>query len=754
MAIAEELKVVVRAEVDRAKRELQQFNQSLQKTERSARDSGGAMRSMGQSIGRMVAAGVTIAGTVRAIQALSKAAIEAASSFEVQRTEFGIFLGDIEEGEDLFNELRRLSARTPLQMETISNAAKQLISFGTEVADVEQQIQMLGDASLGNAQKLETLTRAFGRVQARGRASMEEVNMAMEAGLPIIDELAEQMGVTKEAVFDLISTGKVGFGEWQAAFEEMTGAGGQFEDGMVKLSETFAGKVSTMKDNWTAFLDALTNLEPFKNIVGAVSEVLSELTDMVSLTRAAMEIQGRLEEEGGAPTLAERVTLEEQRLQAMRRTVFSAAVGGGRSPVSTEQLRLQELLVGELRDRLAMEESYQRSLEDNTAAIEENTKEYGETGTFKNLEKMLGKRESGITPDYGGYASGPSLSGTGFNNLYLAQNMLFDQMREGEPIFDDFGTAIHGAAMEAERASITTDYSRQMSIEAHQALRDMSGSMELAAEKARLAEEGARLLTDALLDLIDSMDIGDAGEGLSWFAQLVDDLLTKGPIQAVLNAISNFIDMVVGAFRRGQSDAEIISGNIGEAQEFIDDLAAAYDDELDLREDFVNELRDMFDLEFDVLRDAWERNLISTEEFIDGMTGLNEQQAEAVGTAEKRSDVIDQIEALKDEIDAAQAELDAMTEWEKFWSNEDERLEQMIDMYEERIRELYDELPSSDGSGWDKLVDFFTQGRSDEPVGGITVNVSGDVYGDGDLGEKILDSIETARSRFFSFWGN
>ena len=283
MAVAEELKVVIRAEVANAQRDMQKFNRSLDKTKGRAIDAGGAMKAMGANLVKMVAAGAGIVALVALLKKVTAASLAAAASFEVQQVEFGVFLQDIEKGNQLFRQLQRFSAETPLALENITTAAKQLISFGTDVADVQYQIKLLGDAALGNSQKLETLTRAFGRVQARGRASMEEVNMAMEAGLPIIDELAKQMGVTKAAVFDLISQGKVGFAEWQSAFENMTGEAGRFNNGMAKLAETFTGKLSTLKDNLKLLGAAMQEdlLPKFKEAFDFATRIIQNITLLV-----------------------------------------------------------------------------------------------------------------------------------------------------------------------------------------------------------------------------------------------------------------------------------------------------------------------------------------------------------------------------------------------------------------------------------------------------------------------------------------
>ena len=62
-------------------------------------------------------------------------------------------------------------------------------------------------------------------------------------------KLAKALGTSQAEIFDLISTGAVGFEEFQAAFKAMTSEGGKFNDGMSILAQTFEGKLSTAMDN-------------------------------------------------------------------------------------------------------------------------------------------------------------------------------------------------------------------------------------------------------------------------------------------------------------------------------------------------------------------------------------------------------------------------------------------------------------------------------------------------------------------------
>ena len=47
--------------------------------------------------------------------------------------------------------------------------------------------------------------------------------------------------------------------------------------------------------------------------------------------------------------------------------------------------------------------------------------------------------------------------------------------------------------------------------------------------------------------------------------------------------------------------------------------------EIRAREEYIKKLEEQFDLEFDVLRDQWQRNRITTDEFLDGIEELGDE---------------------------------------------------------------------------------------------------------------------------------
>lgn len=268
----DELRLIISAEVDRALRDMERFEDQIEKTEKTAKASAVNWDKVSRSM-MIFSAGVAAAGV---------GAVKFAADIEAQETAFGVLLGSVEKGTQLFAELKQFSASTPLQLQDITRGAQTLMAFGTEAANVQTELRMLGDAAMGNASKLDSLVRAYGKLQAKGRASLEELNMFTENGVPIMEQLALQTGQTTEEIFRMVSAGQIGFSDVQMALEALTSDGGKFAGMMETVSQTTTGKFSTALDNLKLSAAELgKELLPMANsVLDAVTKVAQKFTDL------------------------------------------------------------------------------------------------------------------------------------------------------------------------------------------------------------------------------------------------------------------------------------------------------------------------------------------------------------------------------------------------------------------------------------------------------------------------------------------
>ena len=216
-----------------------------------------------------------------AIVGIGVAAVKSAGDMEMLATQFEVMLGSAEKATKMMDQLEEFSARTPFQLPDLAKGTQNLLAFGVAEENVLDAMRMLGDTAGGSREKLMGLVLAYGKVQVKGKASMEELNMIAEKGVPIFTTLMAQIGVgSKEAFFKMVSAGKIGKDAIKQAFRTMTSEGGIFFQGMKKSSETFQGVLSTLKDVINITLASLG-----KSMLPVLKEYASKITDIVLKVR-------------------------------------------------------------------------------------------------------------------------------------------------------------------------------------------------------------------------------------------------------------------------------------------------------------------------------------------------------------------------------------------------------------------------------------------------------------------------------------
>lgn len=248
-----------------------------------------------------VAAGQMIADFAK--QASSKLAevvksgVDYNATMESYLTNFKVMLGSEEAAATKLSEIRKMAASTPFSLDDLTSGTQTLLQFGIASDDTTGVLQRLGDISLGNAEKLQTLTRAYGKMSSAQKVTLENVNMMIDAGFNPLNQICDATGESMSDLYKRISDGKVSFSELEAAVEAATSQGGQFYNGMLEASQTFSGRMSTLKDNVSALTGELTS-----GLFAALGELVVKLNEVAVSFLDSDEKMAQLKETIGIAT--------------------------------------------------------------------------------------------------------------------------------------------------------------------------------------------------------------------------------------------------------------------------------------------------------------------------------------------------------------------------------------------------------------------------------------------------------------------
>ena len=221
-------------------------------------------------------------------------AVDYQKSMEYYTTSFTVMTGSADKAGETVKKLADIGATTPFDMPQLADATSLLMNFGFSADDAVGSMMMLGDISQGNAEKLNTIARAYGKMNSAQKVSLESINMMIDAGFNPLQEISEKTGESMQSLYDRVSKGKMSVDEITESMKRSTSEGGKYFQSMDAQSQTLDGRLSTLSDTVNSKLgEALQPIlqkaadEWIPNITNAIDNmdmdsVVSVIDDIIS----------------------------------------------------------------------------------------------------------------------------------------------------------------------------------------------------------------------------------------------------------------------------------------------------------------------------------------------------------------------------------------------------------------------------------------------------------------------------------------
>lgn len=168
---------------------------------------------------------------------------------QTARTSFRTLLGSTEAADAMLKEMAAFAASTPFELAGLKDNVRYMLAMGFEASAALPTLDAVGDAvaSLGGGTaQIESVVRALGQMQQKGKVSAEELNQLAEVGIGGWKYLAEEFGGTIGEVQEAAEKGALDVTRAVSAIVE--GMRTEFAGGMADLSETASGALSTVED--------------------------------------------------------------------------------------------------------------------------------------------------------------------------------------------------------------------------------------------------------------------------------------------------------------------------------------------------------------------------------------------------------------------------------------------------------------------------------------------------------------------------
>lgn len=224
-------------------------------------------------------------GGLVAVKRFGSDVIEATGKMQQLQVALSTILQDKSKADQLIADIVQFAAKTPFNLDDVATGAKQLLAYGSSADNVVNELSMLGDVASGLQIPIGQLIYLYGTLRTQGRAMTVDIRQFAGRGIPIYEELAKVLGVSKDQVGELVKEGKVGFKEVEQAFKNMTSEGGKFANLMESSAGTWPQRLSNIEDTLFQKMNEFGNKykEVFEFGIGTAEDLVESLDDVLSV---------------------------------------------------------------------------------------------------------------------------------------------------------------------------------------------------------------------------------------------------------------------------------------------------------------------------------------------------------------------------------------------------------------------------------------------------------------------------------------
>lgn len=221
--------------------------------------------------------GMTIGGVFTAQKAMEfvKTMIDVRQEVENLIISFETLLGSKDKATQFFSELSEYAVNTPLMLNDLAGGAQTMLAFNIEAEKVIPTLKQIGDISMGDRDRFNSLVLAFSQMSATGKLMGQDLLQMINAGFNPLATISEKTGKSIGQLKDEMSAGAISSEMVAQAFADATAEGGKFHGMLDKQSKGLKGQISNLEGAIDNMFNAMG--EKSEGILTGSVEVASEL---------------------------------------------------------------------------------------------------------------------------------------------------------------------------------------------------------------------------------------------------------------------------------------------------------------------------------------------------------------------------------------------------------------------------------------------------------------------------------------------
>lgn len=233
-------------DVQRATGKFQQISKSAQQESNRMRD---ALLGVGKAMG--------IAFSAQQAIAFVKQVVSVRAEIQALEVSFRTLLGSQQASAELMRQMKEFAAATPLQLGDLAKGAQTMLGFNVNAEEIMPMLKAIGDISMGDAQKFQSLTLAFSQMQSVGKLMGQDLLQMINAGFSPLAVMADKTGKSIGELKEEMSAGAISAEMVKQAFIDATSEGGQFYGMLSGQGDTVKGALAQLSGAFTDMFNGI-----------------------------------------------------------------------------------------------------------------------------------------------------------------------------------------------------------------------------------------------------------------------------------------------------------------------------------------------------------------------------------------------------------------------------------------------------------------------------------------------------------------
>lgn len=213
-------------------------------------EGGGTAETMGLLTDKMKEMGAMLVGGM-GLKELASKVISVRAEFESLETSLKVLLGGNEERlNNIMGKIKEYALASPLNTKDMVGAVQMMTSFGIEAEKSIDYLKAIGDISMGDSGKFNSLALAFSQMSSAGKLMGQDLMQMVNQGFNPLEEISRKTGKSIGELKNEMSKGAITSKMVQDAFISATSAGGKFYGMASEGAKTLNGQISMLQESF------------------------------------------------------------------------------------------------------------------------------------------------------------------------------------------------------------------------------------------------------------------------------------------------------------------------------------------------------------------------------------------------------------------------------------------------------------------------------------------------------------------------